>query len=92
MDREGWERHEQSKEVAAPLTEEEEVLKGVKNAEAEAQRGTAAKRAHFGTGASLGIELEVRRTLGNLREGSGDNLVQLVRESNLNTKVKVNGY
>ena len=92
LEREGWERYEQSKGVAAPLTEEEEVLKGVKNAEAEARGGTGAKRAHFGTGASLGIEPEVRRTLEVLREGSGDNLVQLVTESNMQWKVKENGY
>lgn len=79
LEREGWERHEQSKRVAAPLTEEEEVLKGVKDAEAEARGGTGAKRAQFGTGASLGIEEEVRRILEVFREGSGDNLVQLVR-------------
>lgn len=79
LEREGWERHEQSKGVAAPLTEEEEVLKGVKVAEAEARGGTGAKRSQYGTGANLGIEREVRRTLEVLGEGSGDNLVQLVR-------------
>lgn len=77
LEREGWERHEQSKGVAAPLTEEEEVLKGVKDAEAAARAGTGAVRAQFGTGASLGIEEEARRTLEVLGGGSGDNLVQL---------------
>lgn len=79
LEREGWERHEQSKGVAAPLTEEEEVLKGVKDAEATARAGTGAKRAQFGTGASLAIGEEARRTLKVLGGGSGDNLVQLVR-------------
>lgn len=79
LERDGWERHERSKGVAAPLTEEEEVLKGVKDAEAEARGGTGSKRAQFGTRASLGIEGEARRTLKLLGEGSGDNLVQLVR-------------
>lgn len=79
LEREGWERYEQSKRVAAPLTEEEEVLKEVKDAEAEARGGTGAKRAQFGKGASLEIEGDVRRALEDLREGGGDNLVQLVR-------------
>ncbi|MCJ1465639.1 Twinfilin-1 [Pseudocyphellaria aurata] len=77
LEREGWERHEQSKRVAAPLTEEEERLKGVKDAEAEARGGSGGKRAQFGTGASLKIDGEVRRLLEDLRQGSGDNLVQL---------------
>lgn len=88
LSREGWERHEQSKRVAAPLTEEEEVLKGVKDAEAEARVGTGGKRAQFGTGASLKIDGEVRRQLEDLRQGGGDNLVQLVRSLSMQRKDK----
>lgn len=78
LEREGWERHERSKEVAAPLTEEEEVLRGVKEAEAETRGGTGGRKSQFGSGVSLEIEGEARRALEGFR-GEGDNLVQLVR-------------
>ncbi len=84
LEKEGWERHERSKQVAAPLTEEEEVLKGVKEAEVQTRAGTGGKRMQtFGTGASLGIEGEAREALEGLNgAGANYNLVQLVRFPN----------
>lgn len=80
LERQGWEKHERSKKLAAPLTEEEELLRGVKDAEAQTQAGTAGKRMHFGSGPSLGIEGSARTSLEGLRDaGSNYNLVQLVR-------------
>lgn len=77
LELEGWERHERSKTVAAPLTEEEKVLRGVKEAEAETRGGTGGKKSQFGSGVSLGIEGDARRALEGFRAG-GDSLVQLV--------------
>ena len=77
LEREGWERHERSKGVAAPLTEEEELLKGVKEAEAETRGGTGGKKSQFGSGVNLGIEVHARRALEGFQSGE-DNLVQLV--------------
>ena len=37
LEKEGWEKHDASGELKAPLTEEEKTLKGVKEAEAEAR-------------------------------------------------------
>lgn len=79
LDRQGWEKHERSKKLAAPLTEEEETLRGVKEAEAQTQAGTAGKKMHFGSGPSLGIEGRARISLEGLRDaGPNYNLVQLV--------------
>lgn len=80
LQREGWEKYERSKKLAAPLTAEEETLRGVKEAEAQTQAGTAGKRMHFGSGPSLGIDGRARISLEGLRDaGSSYNLVQLVR-------------
>lgn len=80
LERQGWEKHERSKKLAAPLTEEEEALRRVKEAEAQTQAGTAGKRTQFGSGPSLGIEGRARIALEGLRDADSDyNLVQLVR-------------
>ncbi|KAK1049369.1 Twinfilin-1 [Friedmanniomyces endolithicus] len=43
---EGWARHEKHEALAAPLTEEESGLKGVKDAEAAESLGTQGRRGH----------------------------------------------
>ncbi|TKA82660.1 hypothetical protein B0A55_00762 [Friedmanniomyces simplex] len=43
---EGWAKHEQHEALAAPLTEEESGLKGVKDAEAAESLGTQGRRGH----------------------------------------------
>lgn len=77
LEPEGWKMHEQSKNVAVPLTEEEKVLEGVKEAEAQTRGGTEARKAQFGSGVSLGIQENAKAALEGLR-GGGDTLVQLV--------------
>ena len=43
---EGWKKHEQHEALKAPLTEEEALLGGVKDAEAQESQGTSARRGH----------------------------------------------
>ena len=76
--KEGWERHDASGALKAPLTEEEEVLKGVKDAEADARGGTAGRRLETGGKLSIAISTEAREALEGLRNGEGaGSLVQL---------------
>ncbi|KAJ6263223.1 Twinfilin-1 [Drechslerella dactyloides] len=50
---EGFKKHDAHVKKAAPLTEEEAALKGVKEAEAEASRGTTARASHVSSGVSF---------------------------------------
>ncbi|KAK6341265.1 Twinfilin-1 [Orbilia brochopaga] len=50
---EGFKKHDAHVAKAAPLTEEEAALKGVKEAEAEASRGTTARASHVSSGVSF---------------------------------------
>lgn len=74
---EGWRKHEKHGELNAPLTEEEETLQGVKDAEAEASRGTTSRSSHVSSGLNFPISDEALTALRRLTEGS-ENLVQLV--------------
>ena len=78
LGKEGWEKHDASGALKAPLTEEEETLKGVKEAEAEARGGTEGKRLETGGKLSMAISNDARSALGELREEVGGKLVQLV--------------
>jgi len=62
----------------APLTEEEESLQGIKQAEAEASIGTSSRSSHTSSGVNFPFTNEALQALKEL-EGEGDNLVQLVR-------------
>lgn len=68
-------------ELAAPLTEEEQVLGDVKRKEAEEGRGMAGRRSHVSSGVSMPVTDEALATLKKLgeEEETGNNLVQLVR-------------
>jgi twinfilin len=77
---EGFKKHDQHVNLAAPLTEEEQSLGAVKKAEAEEGKGMSVKKAHVSDRLTLSISDEAVEALKNLT-GSvrGDNLVQLVR-------------
>ena len=82
LTKEGWERHDASGALTAPLTEEEEVLQGVKWAEAEARGGTEGRRLETGGGGKLSIAIsgEARAALEGLQDdegAAGGRLVQL---------------
>ena len=74
---EGWQKHDKHGELKAPLTDEEQTLQGVKEAEAEAGRGTSSRSSHVSSGLSFPISERALSALRTLTEG-GDNLVQLV--------------
>lgn len=77
LEPDGWERYERSRGVEAPLTGEEQVLKSVKEAEAEERGGMEGRRLEVGGRIKVGMESEVKAALEGLTVG-GDNLVQLV--------------
>lgn len=75
---EGWRKHDKHGQLDAPLTESEQALQGVKEAEAEASRGTGARSSHVSGGVSFPISDEALQALRGL-DGGNENLVQLVR-------------
>ena len=75
---EGWRKHDKHGELEAPLTEEEQTLQGVKEAEAEASRGTGARSSHVSSGLSFPMSEDALAALKGLPDGQ-ENLVQLVR-------------
>lgn len=75
---EGWRKHDKHGELKAPLTEEEQTLQGVKEAEAEASRGTSARSSHVSSGLSFPMSADALAALKALPDGQ-ENLVQLVR-------------
>ena len=77
---EGWRKHDQHGKLKAPLTEEEQTLQGVKEAEAETSRGTTGRKSHFTHGLKSPISNDVIEALKTLPNGT-DNLVQIVRAS-----------
>lgn len=78
LTKEGWERHDASGASKAPLTQEEQVLQGVKQAEAEARGGTEGRRLETGGKLSIAIDAEARSALEGLKDGQGvGRLVQL---------------
>ena len=81
LERDGLERHDSSKASEAPLTTEEETLKGVKEAEAEAKGGTEGRRLETGGKLSMAISEEARRAIEELGQPHDGKLVQVVRWS-----------
>ena len=78
LEREGWEKHDASGALQAPLTEEEETLKGLQDAEAEARGGTEGKRLETGGKLSMAISQDARTALEKFTDATGGLLVQLV--------------
>jgi len=78
LEKEGWQKHDASGALKAPLTEEEETLRGVQEAEAEAKGGTEGRRLETGGKLSMAISGDARRALVELKESTGGKLVQLV--------------
>ena len=81
LEKEGWEKHDASGALKAPLTEEEEALKGVKEAEAGARGGTEGRRLEIGGKLSMAISQEAMEALNEFKAGGEGKLVQLVRWS-----------
>ena len=73
----GWRKHDDHGKLKAPLTEEEQALRGIKNAEAEASCGTTARSSHVSSGLSFPIATDALNALRELAH-SIDNLIQLV--------------
>lgn len=73
----GWEKHDASGALKAPLTEEEESLRGVKEAEALERGGMKGRRLETGGRLSIAMSEEARGALEGFRVG-GENLLQLV--------------
>ena len=74
----GWRKHDAHGAQQAPLTDGEQALQGVKEAEAEASRGTTAKSSHVSSGLSFPVSAAAMQALRQL-ETASENLVQLVR-------------
>lgn len=74
---EGWEKHEKHTKLDAPLTKEEEDLKGIKDAEAEESRGTGARASHVGN-FDIKMDGSVSPALEGLKEGRGGSVVVIV--------------
>lgn len=74
----GWDKHEAHTKTSAPLTEEEEGLQGVKEAEAQESRGTGARRGHVSGKIDVPTGPGVLEALSSLKEeGCRGTLVQL---------------
>ncbi|EPS38210.1 hypothetical protein H072_7975 [Dactylellina haptotyla CBS 200.50] len=74
---EGFKKHDAHVAKAAPLTEEEAALKDVKEAEAEASRGTTARASHVSSGVAFPVNDEALDALRRL-PSSPNGLVQLM--------------
>ncbi|KAI9826328.1 MAG: Twinfilin-1 [Thelocarpon impressellum] len=74
---EGFHLHDKHGELKAPLTQEEQGLEDIKEAEATASRGTAARSSHVSSGVMFPITNEALRALKDMEAG-GYNLVQLM--------------
>lgn len=76
----GFEKHDKHVGLAAPLTEEEQILGEVKRKEAEEGRGMAERKSHVSSGVSMPVSDEALKALKGLagEEDPADNLVQLV--------------
>ena len=77
LEPEGWRKHDASGALKAPLTEEEESLKGVKEAEAEERGGTAGRRLETGGHLSIPMDEDARQGFERFIQGTF-NLLQLV--------------
>jgi twinfilin-like protein len=75
---EGWAKHEQHEQLSAPLTEEEESLKGAKHAEAQESQGTGVRRGHVSSKVNVPTGEGVLEALQSLKEeGCRGTLVSL---------------
>ncbi|KAH0565599.1 hypothetical protein GP486_001014 [Trichoglossum hirsutum] len=72
----GFRRYDKHTETKAPLTEEEEALQSIKQAEAEMSMGTSSRASHTSSGISFPLTDEALQALKGLG-GGRDNLVQL---------------
>lgn len=81
LTKEGWRRHEQHTKLAAPLTEEEEGLRGVKEAEAAESGGTGGRKRVGGGGIELGLEEGLVDAIRSVGEGPEGGCVQVVSGS-----------
>ena len=88
LEPEGWRKHDASGAVNAPLTEEEESLKGIKEAEAEERGGTQGRRLETGGHFSIAMSDEAKDALERFKE-SYDNLLQLVCTLKWLTRMKL---
>ncbi|KAL1305823.1 hypothetical protein AAFC00_003985 [Neodothiora populina] len=77
MTPEGWAKHEAHTKLAAPLTDEEEGLKGIKEAEAQESGGTGARKRIGGGGIGLEAGEGVLGALESLKEGAEGELVMI---------------
>lgn len=77
LTKEGWAKHDAHGVSKAPLTEEEQSLESIRQAEAEESRGTGVRRGHVSSRVSFPVTEEAVAALKALPTGS-DNLVQLV--------------
>lgn len=75
---EGWQKHDRHGQQEAPLTEEEQTLQRVKEAEAEASHGTTSRNSHANHHLNIPLSDAALQALKELPTGS-NNLVQLVR-------------
>ncbi|RPA78899.1 actin depolymerizing protein [Ascobolus immersus RN42] len=73
---EGFKKHEAHTKLENPLTEEERVLKEVRDAEYQAQAGTTNRKAHVSSGVGFPISADAVDALNQLKEGEVS-LVQL---------------
>ena len=80
LTKEGWAKHEASGELKAPLTEEEQTLQDIKEAEAEAQGGTAGRKLETGAQFSLNLNSDARSALEAFNDAE-ENLLQLVHQA-----------
>ncbi|KAK0659500.1 Twinfilin-1 [Lasiodiplodia hormozganensis] len=74
---EGWKRHEAHVAGAVPLTEEEQNLVDIKEAEALESGGTGARRVQTSGHLSMQVQDGIVEALKSLPENDGANLVQL---------------
>lgn len=73
---EGFKRQDKHDKQKAPLTEEEQTLESVRQAEAEASTGTTARSSHVKNSLAFPVSDQAREALRELARGT-DNLVQL---------------
>lgn len=78
---EGWEKHESHTKLEAPLTEEEEGLKGIKEAEASEGGGTGARKSHVSSGIAMNMDSAALQALEGLKSAQEGALVMIVSGS-----------
>ena len=69
----------------APLTEEERLLKEVRDLEAEASCGTSSRKSHVSSGIAFPLSPEAQFALKSLHTATAYNLIQLVIDTTKET-------